>query len=131
MTSEPFLLQANGASRSSAAGFPVRTSATPASEPGSKEAEADFGLSSRESLASYDPVTSSWRTSQLCLDGDLDEFSETFPRSGMTRNGRLFRRPTWVRRIGARESGLLPTPSASGFTSNIGGSQGRVGKERF
>ena len=35
------------------------------------------------------PSTSSWKTSQLSLLGGLESFSETFPRSGMTRSGKL------------------------------------------
>lgn len=81
---------------SSAAGSPARTLATPGSEQESKEIVADCGPSSIGSFASYDPVTSSWRTSQLCLDGALEEFSETWPRAGMTRNGTAFLLPPSV-----------------------------------
>ena len=45
----------------------------------------------------------------------LDVFSETFPTSGMTRNGMAYELPTWVRRMdGSGYSSLpvLPTPTA-------------------
>lgn len=70
------------------------------------------GLNTHVSLASYDPVTSLWRTSQLCLDGGLSEYSETWPRSGMMRNGTAYLLPPLVRLTGETESGLWPTPTA-------------------
>jgi site-specific DNA-cytosine methylase len=65
----------------------VRTSATPGSGQASTVSGRDSGASTRESFASYDPATSSWRTSQLCLDGDSMLYSETWPRAGTMRNG--------------------------------------------
>ena len=91
-------------------GFPAKISATQGSGPASTASGQDYGQSSPELLASYDPATRSWRTSQLCLDGDLDEFSETWPRSGMTRNGIAYRLPPLVRLTDATVLGLLPTP---------------------
>lgn len=64
----------------------------------------------RALLASYDPATSSWKTSQLCLDGEWQEFWETWPRSGMTRNGTAYALPTSVPRTEESESGFWPTP---------------------
>lgn len=93
---------------------PVRTSATPGNAPGSKASAADCGVSTRESLASYDRATSLWRTSQLCLDGEWSEFLETWPRAGMTRNGKAYELPTLARRTEESESGLWPTPNVSG-----------------
>lgn len=97
----------------SPAGSPARTSATQGSEQESTESEVGSGLSMRESLANYDPASCSWRTSQLCLDGEWAEFSETWPRSGMTRNGELFRRPTLERPTSENASGLWPTMRAA------------------
>ena len=56
------------------------------------ENDRDYGLNISESFAQFDRDSYSWKTSQLCLDGDLEEFSETFPRAGMMRNGNVFRR---------------------------------------
>jgi hypothetical protein len=97
----------------SAAASPVRTSATPGNALASTASARDYGQSSPELLASYDPATSSWRTSQLCLDGELSEFSETWPRSGLMRNGTAYQLPPLVRLTDATECGLLPTPSAN------------------
>jgi hypothetical protein len=72
-----------------------------------------FGASTPAWLASYDPATSSWRTSQLSLLGGLAEFSATWPRSGMTRSGTAFRLQPLVPLTDATGSGLWPTPNAA------------------
>jgi hypothetical protein len=80
--------------------------------PASVASAAASGRSLPASLASYDPATSSWRTSQLCLDGEAQRFSETLPRSGLMRSGKLYPQPTLVLPTAASASGLLPTPVA-------------------
>jgi len=67
----------------------------------------------RGSLAKYDPNTSSWKTHQGSLLGDLDEFSETWPQWGLMRGGECWEQQTLVRPINETESGLWPTPTAS------------------
>jgi hypothetical protein len=94
-----------------AAASPARTSATRASGQGSMASAADYGASSPVLLANYDRATRSWRTSQLCLDGEWSEFSETWPRSGMTRNGIAYQLPPLVRLTDGIESGSWPTPT--------------------
>lgn len=79
----------------------------------SGESEADYSAKSSGSLASYDPNTSSWKTSQLCLDGDYQTFSDVWPRRGMMRNGIASRLPTLGPGINGTEYGYLPTPDAS------------------
>lgn len=64
-------------------------------------------------LASFDPATSSWRTSQFSLLGGLDEFSGTWPRSGMTRSGIAFQLQPLAPLTKGTASGLLPTPLAT------------------
>ena len=91
---------------------PARTSATPESAPESTEIAADCGASMRESFANYDPATSSWRTSQRSFFEEWSEFSETWPRAGMTRSGKAYELPTLARRTEEIESGLWPTPQA-------------------
>lgn len=107
----------------SAADSPARTSALPARAPVLLASEADYGASLRESLATFDRDSSSWRTSQLCLVEGTARFLETWPRSGMTLSGTAFRLPPLARLIAATESGsLLPTPShmqAAGSASLI------------
>jgi hypothetical protein len=51
------------------------------------------GRKSTGSFAMYDPSTSSWRTSQGTLAWGSDEFSETWPRAGMTVAGIAYRLP--------------------------------------
>jgi hypothetical protein len=76
------------------------------------ESAQDCGGSTPASFANYDLATSSWRTSQLCLDGEWSVFSETWPRAGMTRSGKAFELAMLVPHTDESESGLLPTPQA-------------------
>ncbi len=144
---------------SSAADFPVRTSVSPARELVLQGSGQDSGPTTSASLARFDPATCSWRTSQRCLVEDWTRFSETWPRSGLMRNGTAYQLPTWAPLIAATESGswptphgfsqdgrsngpsgnelgravnqsLLPTPTATTYGSNLGGGSGRVGKPR-
>lgn len=103
-TSSPSMLSAGGS--------PARTSATPVRELELTETGRVYGGRCVELLGNLDPATRSLRTSQLCLDGELSKFSQTLPRSGMTRNGKLYRRQTLARRTLESESGLWPTPAA-------------------
>ena len=96
-----------------AEGSPVRTSVRPVSVLDWKENVADSGASMPALLASYDPASSSWKTSQRLLTGGFSEFSETLPISGMTRNGIAYQLPPLVPRILEKDSGLWPTPEAS------------------
>jgi len=98
---------------SSVAGSPVRTSATPARALGSPGSAPVYGAKSPVWLAKFDPATSSWKTCQHCLVEGLATFSETWPRSGMTRNGTAYQLPTLVPLTAGTESGLLPTPTGS------------------
>lgn len=82
-----------------------------------KAPEADCGPKLSDWLASYDPITSSWRTLQRCflaqaesqVDG-LAEFSETWPSAGMMQNGKTYRQQPWARLTLENGRGLLPTP---------------------
>ena len=99
-------------STSSAADSPAKTSASPARAEESTGHARVFGASTRDSFASFDPATSSWRTSQLSLDGGLSVFSETWPRAGMTRSGTASRLRPLAPLTDATGSGLLHTPTA-------------------
>jgi hypothetical protein len=96
-------------STSSAAASPAKTSATPAKAQGSTGNARVFGPNTHDSFANYDPATSSWRTSQLSLLEDSGEFSETWPRAGMTRSGTAFRLAPLAPLIGGTGSGLWRT----------------------
>ncbi len=96
---------------SSAADSPAKTSAMrgraralPVPAPGS-------GSSMPESFASYDRASLSWRTSQRCLLGEWETFSESWPGSGMMRNGVVYGPVMLGLRIGESGCSLLPTPS--------------------
>ena len=99
-------------SMSSAAASPAKTSAMPDEERESTERARVFGPSTRDSLANFDPDTSSWRTSQLSLLEDSGECLQTWPRSGMTRSGIAYQRQPLAPLTGATASGSLPTPTA-------------------
>jgi hypothetical protein len=97
--------------------------ASPASPPPPLDAAraprtiAGSGRSSPVSLGSWDPDTSSWRTSQASLLSTEDERFprswETWPRSGMTRRGQAFALPMSARVTGASgSSSSLGTPEA-------------------
>ncbi len=78
----------------------------------SQEIEAAFGKKCLKRLASYNRITRSWRTCRDCGDGS-EEFSRTWPRSGMTHNGTAYQLAPLVRHKEGIGSGLLPTPAAS------------------
>lgn len=105
---------ASETSTPSAAASPARTSRSLERVRVLTESEADYGESTPVWLASFDRASSSWRTSGLCGLEDLPVFSETLPRSGMTRSGTLYLLPPLVRLIyGSGSGSLLPTPLAA------------------
>lgn len=61
-----------------------------------------------ELLARYDLNMSLWRTPQCSLLAGLDVFLETWPRSGMMRNGWCWERTTWEPRMNVSACGSLP-----------------------
>jgi len=98
--------------------FHVRTSVLPIqTEKDLPASEADCGRSSTESFADYDLITSSWKTCQLCLNGELAEFLEIWPKSGTTRNGIAYRRPPLVPTRFETGFSFMPTPNTEGYRS--------------
>ena len=73
------------------------------------------GPTSNEPWAFYDPDGHCWRTSQGTFPWASDEFSATWPASGMTRNGRAFLLPPLVRRTSGGVSLLWPAPTAARY----------------
>lgn len=73
---------------SSAEGFPVKMCQLLENEEDLMATAAAYGVSLRESFASFDHGSSSWKMSQACLVPGLDEFSETWPKAGTMRNGK-------------------------------------------
>ena len=88
---------------------PVSPSALPENER-ERTTSAGYGLSLRGAFAYFDRGTSSWRTPQGCLVWASDTFSETWPPSGMMRNGIVYPRPRLVPRTSVTGYGLWPTP---------------------
>lgn len=109
------------------AAFPVRTFRPPGKAQASRVSDLGSGKSLQGSFAKWDRSLSLWRIPQGSLLEAYTEFSETWPKWGMTRNGAAYRLPTpsglmehrhWI--TSGNESGLsLPTPTAS-----TGGSEG-------
>lgn len=82
------------------------------------ESAAECGTTWPASLAKLDRATSSWKTAQLSLLGDWEEFSQTWPRWGLMRNGECWERQTLTPRTSENASGLSPstwpTPTVCG-----------------
>ena len=103
----------------SAEGSPVRTFQQLGIGQASRESEAVCGRSSSESFAHFSHESSSWKTWQRSLTGELTEFSETWPESGSMRNGMCYRLVISVPTM--KEPGYLslPTPRHADFKGAI------------
>ena len=72
-----------------------------------------------DSSARWDPSSCCWRTSQASfLEMEANQlmgarWSESWPKQGMTVNGRLYPLPTQERHTSANAGGVWPTPDAS------------------
>jgi DNA (cytosine-5)-methyltransferase 1 len=84
-----------------------------------KKMSDTYGLTSFEPLASYDPDTHSWKMYAVISLWGLTESLQTLPKSGMTRNGRLFQQPVSARLIDATELSVWPTPRVTGSGEDI------------
>ena len=105
---------------------PAKTSHTQGGGQAWKARDQDYGAKSPAWLASYDRNTSSWKTSQHSLVEGLDEFSETWPRSGMMRNGIAYQLPPLALRTAGIESGLWLTPQAGDAKACYTGTQNQM-----
>ena len=95
------------------ADFRAKTSPQPEKEQGLTESGRGCGEKWHGSFTKYDPDSSLWRTHQCSLLGDLEPFSETWPRWGLMRSGECWEQQTLAHRTSETESGFLPTPTAS------------------
>ena len=95
--------------------FRVPTLAQQEKEQELKEKPLECGEKWHGSFTKYDPDSSSWKTHQCSLLGDLEEFLETWPQWGLMRDGECWEQRTLAQTIKGTESGLslLPTPTAS------------------
>jgi len=84
------------------------------------ENDQECGQKWLASFVKYDPDSSSWKTHQCSLLGDLEPFSETWPRWGLMRDGECWEQQMSGLRINETESGLWPTPrSCSAMAATI------------
>ncbi len=105
---------------SSAVVFPAKTLASQAERRELKMVLAAVsGVRLLGWLASYDQPTSSWKTCQISFQAQrnsealgLAEFSETWPKSGMMRNGNVYQRQPLALHIPGNGYGSWPTPTA-------------------
>ncbi len=113
-------------STSSVADSPAKISASPAAVPVWTAPDLGFGGSSCESFATYDPGSSSWRTSQLSLIEGCTPYSGRWPKAGTTLSGTAYRLQPLAPPTGGTGSswsrGEYPTPSATPFGSSNNGS---------
>jgi DNA (cytosine-5)-methyltransferase 1 len=88
------------------------------------EKPLECGEKWRGSFTKYDPDTSSWKTHQCSLLGDLEEFSETWPQWGLMRDGECWEQRTLEHRIRGTGYGLSPNGVDSFHTPNTTGLDG-------
>jgi hypothetical protein len=116
-TTSPRLTEIRGEDGSmwSAGDFLAKTYQSPTPRGGaSTESEADCGPKWQGSLARFDRVSRSWKTRQQLLTGGLAEFSETWPRWGMMRDGECWAQDISALGICVKDSGWwLPTIAAN------------------
>jgi hypothetical protein len=92
----------------------AKTSPQPEKVQESKASGLECGFTWRESSVKFDPVTRSWKTRQCSLLAGLDEFSETWPKWGMMRDGECWAETQPEAHTSEKESGSwLPRPLAS------------------
>lgn len=94
-------------------GFLARTFRVPEKAQELRAQDQDYGSKWQGSFARWNPASCSWKTPQLSLAGDLTEYSETWPRWGMMRNGACWELETPLGYVGVRESGSWPRPTAT------------------
>ena len=95
---------------SSSVDSPVKISASQEKALELRASGRAYGRSTPVLLASYDPNTSSWRTSQRCLVEGWTRYSETWPRSGLMRSGTAYQLPPLVPLTEGTGFGSWPTP---------------------
>lgn len=93
----------------------ARTSRLPATGQELPAQDRVYGQSSRDLLANYDLDSQLWKTSQRCFLEGWAEFLETYPKSGMTRNGMLYQQHPLARTTSEIERTFLPTPGLNEF----------------
>lgn len=98
--------------------FPARTLVQLAQAPESMASAAVCGGTWPASWVKFDRDTSSWKTAQFSLLGDSAEFSETWPRWGLMRDGECWPLEMSALPTAESESGSWPTPNVRGYRSD-------------
>jgi hypothetical protein len=106
------------------AAFHVKTSAPLEKAQELMVNEAECGQKWLASFVKYDQVTSSWKTHQCSLLGDLDEFLETWPQWGLMRGGECWEQKTLEQITRGTGFGLSPNGVDSFHTPNTTGLDG-------
>lgn len=102
----------------------AKTSALPAAALAWMESAPASGEKWRVWFAKWNPASCEWRTAQCSLLEDSEQFSETWPRSGLMRDGMCYLLPTVAPIISASASGsLLPTLTVCGNYNAKGASK--------
>lgn len=91
----------------------AKTLATPERGRALQESVVGFGPKCSGWFASYDRVSSSWKTSQRCLVEGWAPFLETWPETGLMRNGTCYRLVSLAGPTQEKEFSLWPTPTRS------------------
>jgi hypothetical protein len=96
------------------AAFHAPTSALQGEAQGLTEKVPQCGITWRGWLAKFDPDSYSWKTAQCSFIEESGECLETFPASGMTRDGLLWEQTRSERPTKGIERGLWRTPDTGG-----------------
>lgn len=102
-------------------GFPAKTSVAPEKAQESRENGQGSGVKWPASSAKYDQNTHSWKTHQCSLFGGLTEYSGTWPKWGMMRDGELFPQQQSELATYEKGCGYWPTPTAREKRTLAGG----------
>jgi hypothetical protein len=105
-------------------GFHAKISAQQEKAQALTESAAECGEKWHGSFTKYSPDTSSWKTHQCSLLGDLDEFSETWPQWGLMRDGQCWEQRTLEQTIRGTGYGLSPDNVSAFHTPNTTGLDG-------
>lgn len=73
-------------------------------------------MQKQQAIATWNKERDLWETNQMDIFGHSDVYAETWPKSGITRDGQLYESPNWEGATTAQESSSsrsLPTPKAA------------------